>query len=348
MLLQDTLKELRKKKGISQYDLADALHISRSVIAKWETGLAIPNEENINMLCEYFNVTKEYLLGNFECQQIVTKKNKKISLFKKIIYALTCLLLVAISTISVMALIGFKDEVISEPPLTSTIMYTLHTNDNIIYEFKTEKIKSSNEVEQEKEGYELIQVPLNRGQSVALFKNDKLFDEVEIVWNCNNYNKGTNDNIGNYHLWYEGAYNFTLYEKYYEEKLLRIEIELEKVDTIYKTMSLYFVDNSKASIALKQITPATYTNFSGLMWCWYLKNCMLEEGDKIFFSTRLKETNEIYILNNFIKSDLFEEVYDKELDKNYLLVKETHLFSTLLLEYRESKIHISYEYDINK
>ena len=51
---------------------------------------------------------------------------------------------------------------------------------------------------------------------------------------------------------------------------------------------------------------------------------------------------------NFIKSDLFEEVYDKELDKYYLLVKETHLFSTLLLEYRESKIHISYEYEINK
>ena len=56
MLFQDTLKELRKKKGISQYDLADALNISRSVIAKWETGLTLPSEDNINILCEYFDV----------------------------------------------------------------------------------------------------------------------------------------------------------------------------------------------------------------------------------------------------------------------------------------------------
>lgn len=33
MLFQDKFKELRKEKNISQYDLAEALNISRSVIA---------------------------------------------------------------------------------------------------------------------------------------------------------------------------------------------------------------------------------------------------------------------------------------------------------------------------
>lgn len=62
------------------------MNISRSVIAKWETGLTLPNEENIHILCEYFNLTKDELMGNFENQEIIAKKNQKISLFKKIIY----------------------------------------------------------------------------------------------------------------------------------------------------------------------------------------------------------------------------------------------------------------------
>ena len=295
MLFQDTLKELRKNRGISQYDLANDLHISRSVIAKWETGLTLPNEENINILCEYFNVTKEYLMGNFEYQELITNKNKNISLFKKIIFVLASLLIVTICSISVMALIGFRgeDSKETEPSLTPNAVYTLHTNDNIIYEFKIEK-NSSNEVENE--WYELTGIPLNREQSITLFKNDKAFNEVEIAWNCNNYDKGTSDSIGNYHLWFEGLYKFNLYEKYYDGFLTHIEIEIEKVDTIYQSMNIYFVDNSKTSVRLEQITPQTNTNFSGLIWCWYTKNCMLEKGDKIFFSTRLKDTNELYIL----------------------------------------------------
>lgn len=64
MLFQDTLKELRKKKNISQYDLAESLNISRSVVAKWETGLTLPNEENVSLLMKYFNVTREELFKN--------------------------------------------------------------------------------------------------------------------------------------------------------------------------------------------------------------------------------------------------------------------------------------------
>ena len=52
MLFQDTLKEFRKKKGISQYDLANDLNISRSVIAKWKTGLTLPSEESIRLLMD--------------------------------------------------------------------------------------------------------------------------------------------------------------------------------------------------------------------------------------------------------------------------------------------------------
>ncbi len=62
------------------------MNISRSVIAKWETGLTLPNEENINILCEYFNVTKDELMGNFENQEIITKKNQKNTIQKNYLY----------------------------------------------------------------------------------------------------------------------------------------------------------------------------------------------------------------------------------------------------------------------
>ena len=94
MLFQDTLNELRINKGISQYDLAEALNISRSVVAKWETGLTLPNEENVKLLMEYFNVSKEELFKNEETECIVVKKNVSISKMKKLIISLSAAVLV--------------------------------------------------------------------------------------------------------------------------------------------------------------------------------------------------------------------------------------------------------------
>ena len=98
MLFQDTLKELRKKKGISQYDLADALNISRSVIAKWETGLTLPSEESTRLLMDYFNVSREELFKNEETETIIVSKNVSISKMKKLIISLLCALVTLIVT----------------------------------------------------------------------------------------------------------------------------------------------------------------------------------------------------------------------------------------------------------
>ena len=89
MLFQDTLKELRKRKNISQYDLAESLNISRSVVAKWETGLTLPNEENVSLLMKYFNVTREELFKNEETETVIVKKNVSISKMKKVIVSLS-------------------------------------------------------------------------------------------------------------------------------------------------------------------------------------------------------------------------------------------------------------------
>lgn len=46
----DKLKAYRKQKNITQEELAKAIFVSRSLIAKYETGAAYPNKENLEKL----------------------------------------------------------------------------------------------------------------------------------------------------------------------------------------------------------------------------------------------------------------------------------------------------------
>ena len=62
MEFKDRIKLLRTEKNISQQQLADALLISRSMIAKYETGLALPTLETIERIASYFNVEISSLL----------------------------------------------------------------------------------------------------------------------------------------------------------------------------------------------------------------------------------------------------------------------------------------------
>ncbi|MHC5407295.1 helix-turn-helix domain-containing protein [Listeria seeligeri] len=60
------LSELRKKKGMSQYKLADELGFSRGQIANYEQGSREPDYSTLLKIAEYFNVTTDYLLGKEE------------------------------------------------------------------------------------------------------------------------------------------------------------------------------------------------------------------------------------------------------------------------------------------
>lgn len=60
------LKELREKKGISQYRLADELKLSQSAIGNWEAGKREPDFATIQRIADYFGVTVDYILGREE------------------------------------------------------------------------------------------------------------------------------------------------------------------------------------------------------------------------------------------------------------------------------------------
>lgn len=63
MEFRERVKELRIEKGLSQMQLARALDISQSAIAKWELGKTEPTASAIILLARFFNETTDYLLG---------------------------------------------------------------------------------------------------------------------------------------------------------------------------------------------------------------------------------------------------------------------------------------------
>jgi transcriptional regulator with XRE-family HTH domain len=56
------ISELRKKRGLTQEQLAHDLGIARQSISKWEVGEALPDTPTVIRLADYFGVTVDYLL----------------------------------------------------------------------------------------------------------------------------------------------------------------------------------------------------------------------------------------------------------------------------------------------
>ena len=62
-MLQENLKILRTRKGLSQEELADRLNVVRQTVSKWEKGLSVPDSEMLIRIAEVFEVSVGELLG---------------------------------------------------------------------------------------------------------------------------------------------------------------------------------------------------------------------------------------------------------------------------------------------
>ncbi len=83
---KDRLKARRKEKGISQQQLADAIYVSRSAVAKWENGLGLPSKASYETLLEYFAVTSEEFPLNEDVEIEAVEHNVKIRVIKNVIF----------------------------------------------------------------------------------------------------------------------------------------------------------------------------------------------------------------------------------------------------------------------
>ena len=77
MELNEKLQELRRKKGITQHDLAKKLYVSRTAISKWESGRGYPSIESLKAIARFYSVTVDELLSSDEMLTVAEENQKQ-------------------------------------------------------------------------------------------------------------------------------------------------------------------------------------------------------------------------------------------------------------------------------
>ena len=76
MEFHEKLQELRKSRGLTQEELAEALFVSRTAISKWESGRGYPSIDSLKEISSYFSVSIDDLLSGEQLISIAEKENK--------------------------------------------------------------------------------------------------------------------------------------------------------------------------------------------------------------------------------------------------------------------------------
>lgn len=71
------IRKLRKERGLSQEELAKAVHVHQTAVSQWETGRHFPDTAQAIELANFFNVTTDYLLGNNTNNRSSPKEKKE-------------------------------------------------------------------------------------------------------------------------------------------------------------------------------------------------------------------------------------------------------------------------------
>ena len=72
----EKLLNLRKSRGLTQEELAQALYVSRTAVSKWESGRGYPSIESLKGIAGYFSVTVDELISGEKLLSMAEKENK--------------------------------------------------------------------------------------------------------------------------------------------------------------------------------------------------------------------------------------------------------------------------------
>lgn len=65
-MIKDTIKKLRKSKKLTQSSLAKSIGLSRIIVSKMETGETQPTLSHIQLYCDFFDVTPNYIINGHD------------------------------------------------------------------------------------------------------------------------------------------------------------------------------------------------------------------------------------------------------------------------------------------
>lgn len=92
MEFNEKLQELRKRKGLTQEELAEILFVSRTAVSKWESGRGMPSIDSLKAIAGFFSVTIDELLSSGEVLTLAEKEaaQKRGKLCGQILGCLDC------------------------------------------------------------------------------------------------------------------------------------------------------------------------------------------------------------------------------------------------------------------
>ena len=67
----ERIKTLRIKHNYSQQRLADLLNVNKQTVSQYERGVRFPSKENLEALCDVFNVSSDYLIGRDDVSPVL-------------------------------------------------------------------------------------------------------------------------------------------------------------------------------------------------------------------------------------------------------------------------------------
>lgn len=77
MEFNEKLQQLRKRKGLTQEELAAAIFVSRTAISKWESGRGYPSIDSLKAISKFFCVSIDELLSGEEILTIAEEDNHR-------------------------------------------------------------------------------------------------------------------------------------------------------------------------------------------------------------------------------------------------------------------------------
>ena len=77
MEFNEKLQQLRKRKGMTQEELAEVLYVSRTAVSKWESGRGYPNIDSLKAIATFFRVTIDELLSGDELLTLAQEERQQ-------------------------------------------------------------------------------------------------------------------------------------------------------------------------------------------------------------------------------------------------------------------------------
>lgn len=95
-MLKDKIKQLRELNNMTQEDLAQKVHVTRTAVSKWENGKGYPSIDSLKDISMLFNVSIDDLISEDQDVLFLINMNNKtdFSISEKIRFMFKCFLII--------------------------------------------------------------------------------------------------------------------------------------------------------------------------------------------------------------------------------------------------------------